>query len=253
MLATLERQRQRQRGVTHHDHGIMARRFRCHVSMFLRVAKNAFPNQIDISRNLQFQIGVNGVTSLMAVSPMQRSHTQFSMPIPSDTIRMNKLLLLSPLLLLVAAQAAFVTTQPARTSLLKRHLASVDWIQESNVQGQATEPTSTDPWVKKSRMYQAVECAGDECDVNEVTYHLSSLMQLDDECLFHQAFESEPTMECSNTQDRHLVQRILQLQSELHSLQKELKENEFVNAIKKQHEDELQNHWYNDYLEFYHM
>lgn len=166
--------------------------------------------------------------------------------------------LLFSLLLLVSVHA-FVTTQSARESFAftKHHVTQlpVDWTQHqsdtSSSHSRTIEPTT--PWVEKSNLHKAIECAQDECDANELTYHLSSLMQLDDECLFHQAFDSEPAMECSNTHDRHLVQRILQLQSEVRSLRQELKQNAFAKTIKKEHDNEVQNHWYNDYVEFYQM
>lgn len=169
---------------------------------------------------------------------------------------MNKLFLVSSLLLLVAVHAAFLTTSRVTFRGTTKHNVAqspVDWMQESDMSHTSQPISPSNAWVKESSMYQAVECAEEECDVNEMNYHVSSLMQLDDECLFHQAFESEPTIECSNTQDRHLVQRILQLKHELHSLQEELKDNAFAKAVKNEHEQERQNHWYNDYINFYHM
>jgi len=164
------------------------------------------------------------------------------------------MLLIFPLLLVVARAAFLAPSSRVSFKCATKHQVAqspVDWIQTSDVQ-EVIVPSN--PWVKESSMYQAIHCAEDDsCDAHELTYHLSSLMQLDDECLFHQAFESDPTMECSNTQDRHLVQRMLQLKHELHSLQEELKDNVFANAVKKEHRDKLQNHWYKDYLEFYHM
>lgn len=165
---------------------------------------------------------------------------------------MNKLGVILSLLYSAACAAFLPPLVPlALEDAIKRGVASqsLDWIQSSDSTHEVIDPA----WIQGSSMYQAISCAEDECDANEIIYHVSSLRQLDDECLFHQAFESEPTMECSNTKDRHLVQRILELKHELHSLQQELDENEFANAIKDEHERALQEHWYKDYLEFYHM
>ncbi len=184
--------------------------------------------------------------------------SQFQGPNHPLTTKMITFLHFS-LLLIASVHCFFSNTQHARASfaLAKHHITRlpVDWTQESDMFSRARSRTIEPgtPWVEKSNFRKAIECAEDECDANELTFHLSSLMHLDDECLFHQAFDDQPPMECSNTQDRHLVQRILRLQSEVRSLQQELKQNEFANVIKKQHDQEVQNHWYNDYLEFYHM
>lgn len=209
---------------------------------------------------LHFQAarGVKSATKESVMPPLFRSSSQVQSPNQPLATKMISFLLFS--LLLLASVRAFVTKQHSRASLfeLTKHDVTrlpVDWTQESDMpsQGRSRSIKPTTPWVEKSNLHKAIECAEDECDANELTFHISSLMQLDDECLFHQAFDDEPPEECSNMSDLHLVQRILQLQSKVRSLRQELKQNEFAKAIKKQHDEVLQNHWYKDYLEFYQM
>ena len=170
---------------------------------------------------------------------------------------MYKFFLLYPVIL-IAANAAFLTSctrVPFIGAIMSNVAHSTARLQEFDISSQPSlvvQPSSV--WVKESAMSQAIHCAEDECDTNEMMFHISSLMQLDDECLFYQAFESTPlNHECDNTKDRKLIQRILQLKHELQLLEQELKDNAFANSVKKDHEAKLQDHWYKDYLDFYHM
>jgi hypothetical protein len=74
-------------------------------------------------------------------------------------------------------------------------------------------------------------------------------VQVDSEC----AVQDEPTIECEYADDRNTVKNILQLKSELKSLEEDLKHNRFTELIKKEHETAMENHWYTDYMRAYHM